>query len=388
MGHTNVWAPFTVDTARGLVFLPVSTPRNDWYGGARLGDNLYAESVVCLDARSGRRVWHFQAVHHGVWDYDLPAPPALVTLREGRGSRDLVVVPTKMGYLYVFDRMTGAPRWPIVEDSVPASDVPGERLSRTQPRPTLPLPFARQGLSEDDIIDFTPALRRQALEVLRRYRAGPLWTPPSLQGTIAMPGNIGGSGWGGAAYDPESGTVYVKATNSPTLYKLVRPERSDSLDAEFALDFAAAVSVRATLQWDSSGLHTPPADLPINKPPYGTLTAIDLHTGRQRWQVTLGDTPWLRDHPALRGVALPPLLGVAGAPGPIVTAGGLVFVTGGGDRLYAIDKDTGATLWSAPLSQRGYAVPMTYSSGGRQFVAIATGAGAGARLAVFALPER
>lgn len=241
-----------------------------------------------------------------------------------------------------------------------------------------------------DVIAFTPELRAQALAELAKYRAGPLWTPPSLQGTIAMPGNIGGSGWGGAAYDPATGTIYVKATNSPTLYKLIQPPRSDSLDADYALDFRASVGVRPAPRRDTADLHAPPppADLPINAPPYGTLTAIDLHTGAQRWQVPLGDTPALRTHPALRGVTLPPLLGVAGAPGPIVTAGGLIFATGGGDVLYALDKDTGATLWSAPLGQRGYAVPMTYSSGGRQFVAIATGGGAGAKLVTFALPAR
>jgi quinoprotein glucose dehydrogenase len=210
-----------------------------------------------------------------------------------------------------------------------------------------------------------------------------------------MPGNIGGSGWGGAAYDPVSGTAYVKATNSPTLYKLVRPERSDSLDAEFALDFAAAVGVRPASRADSAGLHAPPADLPISKPPYGTLTAIDLHTGRQRWQVTLGDTPALRHHPALRGVALPPLLGVAGAPGPIVTAGGLVFIAATLDRqLRAFDVETGRELWHAALPAAGKATPMTYEVAGRQYVAIAAGGdgnmfGKGDELVVFALgPKR
>jgi quinoprotein glucose dehydrogenase len=202
MGHTNVWAPMSVDTARGLVFLPVSTPSNDWYGGDRKGDNLFAESVVALDARTGRRVWHFQTVHHGLWDYDLPAPPVLATTRWQGRARDVVVVPGKTGFLYVLDRETGAPVWPIEERPVPPSDVPGERAAPTQPFPTRPAPFARQGITEADLIDFTPALRERALAIFRQYRSGPMFTPPSLQGTITMPGVIGGAGWGSTAFDP------------------------------------------------------------------------------------------------------------------------------------------------------------------------------------------
>jgi quinoprotein glucose dehydrogenase len=386
-GHTNVWAPFTADVQRGLVYLPVSTPSNDWYGGDRKGDNLFAESIVCLDARTGKRVWHFQTVHHGLWDYDIPAPPSLVSIHvEGRRI-DAVAVPTKMGFLFVFDRVTGKPVWPIEERPVPPSDVPGERAAPTQPIPTKPAPFAKQGFSAEDIIDFTPALKERALEVLRRYRTGPLFMPPTLEGTVAMPGNIGGSGWGGGAFDPETGIFYLKATNDPTLYKLIRPVRSDSLDADFALDFRGTLGVSAATETDSSGLHRPTEELPINKPPYGTLTAIDLNIGEQLWQVPVGDSPSIRSHPALAGLDLPPL-GVAGAPGAIVTGGGLLFITGGGSTLYALDKTTGATLWQAPLGQRGYAVPMTYrTKSGRQFVVIATGVGAGAKLIAFALPE-
>ncbi|MGZ8378519.1 MAG: alpha/beta fold hydrolase [Gemmatirosa sp.] len=389
-GHTNVWAPFTADTARGLLYLPVSTPSNDWYGGRRKGDNLFAESIVCLDARTGKRVWHYQLVHHGLWDYDLPAPPNLVTIRPGGTPIDAVAVPTKMGYLFVFDRVTGKPVWPIEERLVPPSDVPGERAARTQPHPTRPAPFATQGFNEADVIDFTPELRARALEILRPYRLGPMYTPPSLEGTVAMPGVIGGSGWGGGAFDPETRTLYVKATNAPALFKLNRVAApSDTVDADYMLDLGlSTLSVSPGRPGDTLGLHQPTEALPINKPPYGTLTAIDMDTGEHRWQVPLGDTPGVRDHPLLRGVPLPPRLGVAGAPGGIVTRGGLVFITGGGSTLYAIDKADGKTLWQGELGARGYANPMTYRTRtGRQFVVIATGAGAGAKLVAFALPD-
>jgi quinoprotein glucose dehydrogenase len=400
-GHTNVWAPFSVDVARGLVYLPVSTPSNDWYGGGRKGNNLFAESIVCLDAATGERRWHFQLVHHGLWDYDPPAPPVLGTVRVRGKSIDIVAVPTKMGFLFVFDRVTGVPVWPIEERPVPASDVPGERAALTQPVPTLPLPFARQGFSEHDVVDFTPEIHQMALDQLRGYRVGPMFTPPSLQGTVTMPGAIGGSGWGGGAFDPESGTIYIKATNDPSLFKLLRRNKSTpTSDSGYVVDLrhtsldfpivpGAAQRVADYLRGVSGVYKNPSSDLPIVKPPYGTLTAIDLNTGAQRWQVPLGDTPEIRNHPALRGVALPPLLGVVGAPGAIVTKGGLLFVSGGGATLYAMDKTTGATIWSAPLGQRAYAVPMTYQTrAGRQYVVIATGTGSNAELVAFALPAR
>jgi quinoprotein glucose dehydrogenase len=385
VGHTNVWAPFTVDTARGLVFLPVSTPGNDYYGGARKGDNLFAESLVCLDARTGKRVWHFQTVHHGLWDYDLPAPPVLATVHPTTGPRDLVAAPGKTGFLYVFDRVTGRPVWPIEERSVPASDVPGERAARTQPVPTWPKPFSRQGLSEADLIDYTPELKAMALEAARPYRMGGLFTPPSLGGTIALPGVIGGSGWGGGAFDPLSGTLYLKASNSPALLKLAHPRPSATNDAEYS--FAPGTSLGLTSSVGDQAEPETGGSVPIIKPPYGTLTAIDLASGEQRWQVTVGDWPRIRNHPLFKGLDLPPV-GVVGSPGPIVTAGGLVFVTGGGSALQAFDASTGRLLWSAELGAFGYSVPMTYRTRtGRQFVAVATGGdGEPGVLQVFALP--
>ncbi|MCC6316722.1 MAG: pyrroloquinoline quinone-dependent dehydrogenase [Gemmatimonadaceae bacterium] len=379
-GHTNVWAPFTVDSARGLVYLPFGTPSNDWYGGRRPGMNLFGETLVCLDARTGRRVWHFQTVHHGLWDYDLPAPPNVITVRQGGRAIDAVVQVTKMGLLFAFERVTGRPLWPIDERPVPASDVPGEQAWPTQPIPRLPAPFARTGISEADAADFTPAIHQAALAALRRYRLGPLFTPPSLEGTVTLPGSIGGAGWGGAMFDPASNTLFVKATNSPSVWRiLARPTPSDTNDMEYAADLAnSSITVRLG---DA-------APIPVIKPPYGTLTAIDMATGAQRWQVPLGDTPGVRSHPALRGVAIPPYLGVAGAPGGVVTAGGLVFITGGGSVLYAIDVRNGTVAWQGQLEQDGYANPMTYRTrAGRQFVVVATGAGATARLVAFAIAQ-
>jgi quinoprotein glucose dehydrogenase len=382
-GHANVWAPFTVDDQRGLVYLPVSTPSNDWYGGARLGTNLYAESIVCLEAKSGKLKWAFQTVHHGLWDYDLPAAPVLATVQVDGRSRDIVAVPAKTGFLFVFDRVTGKPIWPIEERSVPPSDVPGEAASQSQPFPTRPKPFARQGFGFADLVDFTPEIKARALEVTKDLRFGPLFTPPSMAGTIVMPGAIGGAGWGGGALDPTSGTIYIKATNSPAMYRIIQPAHSDTVDADYSADLAAA-NLRVTMPSRDSGQRIPP--LPINRPPYGTMTAIDLNTGDTKWSVPFGDTPAIRNHPLLKDLKLPPL-GVAGSPGPMVTASGLIFATGGGATLYAVDTRDGSTLWSAELGQTGYAVPMTYrTKAGKQFVVIATGVSTGAKLQAFALP--
>jgi quinoprotein glucose dehydrogenase len=386
MGHTNVWAPMSLDVKRGLLFLPVSTPTNDWYGGDRKGDNLFAESVVALNAKTGTRVWHYQIVHHGLWDYDLPAPPVLATIVWQGKPRDVVAVPSKTAWIYVFDRETGKPIWPIVERAVPASDVPGERTSPTQPIPTNPAPFARQAVTERDLIDFTPELKRRALELFNKYRSGPIFTPPSVQGTIVMPGAIGGAGWGSTAYDPETHTLYVKASDNPALYRVQKGVPNDTIGYEYTVDLTRA-TLGVTADPDSGKSdHTPPEQLPIIKPPYGTMTAIDLNTGKRRWQVTLGDTPAIRNHPLLKGIALPPL-GVSGAVGGTVTKGGLLFATGGGSVLYALDTRTGAVVWQFELpAGRGYANPVTYrAANGVQYVVIASGGGDNAELIAFSL---
>lgn len=378
-GHTNVWAPFTVDSARGLVYLPFGTPSNDWYGGRRPGANLFGEALVCLDARTGKRVWHYQVVHHGLWDYDLPAPPNVITVRQGNRRIDAVAQVTKQGYVFAFERVTGKPLWPIVERPVPASDVPGEQAWPTQPLPVRPAPVARTGITEAEAADFTPAIRAQALAELQKYTLGPLYTPPSLKGTVTLPGSIGGAGWGGAMFDPVGNTLYVKATNSPSVWRiLAHPSPSDTNDMEYAADLGLSI-----------GVSLEGGTLPVIKPPYGTLTAIDMATGQHKWQVPLGDTPAVRQHPALAGVALPRYLGVSGAPGGVVTAGGLIFITGGGDVLYAIDTRNGEVAWEYKLGQVAYANPMTFRTrAGRQFVVVSTGAGPRATLVAFTLRDR
>jgi quinoprotein glucose dehydrogenase len=266
-GHTNVWAPFTVDSARGLVYLPVGTPSNDWYGGERKGANLFAESIVCLDARTGRRVWHFQVTHHGLWDYDPPAPPNLVTVRHDGRTVDAVVVPTKQGMRFVFDRVTGKPLWPIEERAVPQTDIPGERTSPTQPFPTKPAPYAKQGFTLDDVVDFTPAVKAAVLQEIAKYRIGPMYTPPSLSGTVVLPGAIGGSGWGGASIDPVTGWAYVKATNSPALYTLGKYETpNDTIDTPYMVDLvhsSLGVSFREGPEGTSRPTGRPPDKLGV-----------------------------------------------------------------------------------------------------------------------------
>ena len=389
-GHTNVWAPMSLDEERGLVYLPVSTPSNDFYGGRRPGANLFAESIVCLDAATGDRVWHYQLVHHGVWDYDAPAAPNLVTIRVDGEEIAAVAQVTKMGFTFVFDRVTGEPVWPIEERPVPQSDVPGEKTWPTQPFPTKPPPFAEQGVTLDDAFDLTPELKAAAQEQMKKYRFGPIFTPPSLEGTLTRPGALGGANWGGAAFDPETGFLYVKSSEGQFFARLERRQergRKNRVADEPAPGEPSKYPTDAEWLRASSGASFI-SGLPLLKPPYGTLTAIDLNTGTVAWRVTLGDTPSLRKHPSLKDVQLPVQLGARGPPGAIVTEGGLIFVGGGDEAFHAFDKATGRELWRAPLPQRTEGTPMTYQSrSGRQFVVIATGSGAGARLVAFALPR-
>jgi len=235
-GNAGVWAPFSADPELGYVYLPVEAATSDMYGGHRPGDNLFSSSLVCLDARTGERVWHFQLIHHDIWDWDTPTAPILVDITvEGRPIKAVVQI-TKQAWAYVFDRVTGEPVWPIEERPVPQSDVPGETTAATQPHPTKPAPFDRQGFSEDDLIDFTPELRAQALELVQDYRMGPIFTPPSLvdgpdgkRGTLMLPNAIGGGNWEGGAVDPETGMLYVGSFSNPTVFGLraTDPDRSD-----------------------------------------------------------------------------------------------------------------------------------------------------------------
>jgi len=389
-GNTNVWTNMSADEELGLIYLPFGTPTDDWYGGHRPGANLFAESLVALDARTGERKWHFQAVHHGVWDYDLPSAPVLADIRVGGKDIKAVAQVSKQGFTYVFDRRTGTPVWPIEERPVPQSTVPGERTSATQPFPTKPPAFERQGLTENDLIDFTPELKQAAVEAIKPFEYGPLFTPPSEKGTIALPGWVGGANWAGAAFDPEHGTLYVPSLTSPIVIQLVKPDPAKS-----------------NLLYVRGGVMAPPAldGLPLVKPPYGRVTAIDLNQGATKWTTAVGDGP--RHHPLLKDLNLPPL----GAPlrnAPLVTRSLLFIAMGQGNlgsgrnlpvggrplstglppeplKLRAYDKATGAPVWDFTPPSRPLASPMTYMYQGVQYLVVATGSGASAELIAFNL---
>ena len=379
-GNTNMWAWASADEELGYVYLPLSTPTNDYYGGYRPGDNLFAESIVCLDARTGERVWHFQAVHHGLWDYDFPAAPNLVDIRvEGRAEPvKAIAAVSKQAFTYVLDRVTGEPIWPIEERPVPPGSVPGEWYAATQPFPTRPPPFDQQGTTVDDVLDFTPELRQEALEIFEQYVSGPLFTAPSLvdespggtQGTLQMPGVVGGADWGGAAVDPESGILYVPSVHSESVIGIAPSEHPRS-DMRLVLHSIEPI--------------TGPRELPLFKPPYGRLVAIDLNKGEILWSKANGDGP--RDHPDLRDLNLPPL-GQPGRVSPLVTKS-LVFLgeggrTGvvvlnpiwggaGGKTFRAYDKLTGEVVWEQELPGGTTAAPMSYMVDGKQYIVLTLG---------------
>jgi quinoprotein glucose dehydrogenase len=377
-GHGNVWAPMTLDEARGLLYVPTSTPSSDYYGGRRKGANLFAESLVCLEASTGKVKWYFQTVHHGLWDWDNPAPPNLVTITVNGQRIDAVAQVTKQGFTYVFDRVTGKPVWPIVERPVPTdSDVPGEQPYPTQPFPTKPPPFVGQGVSLDDANNLTPEIKALAQQEMQKFRIGPVFTPPSIEGTLQRPSDTGAASWGGAAFDPETGYLFVRASNSVMVNRLAKNDGSDPLvDVDYSNVFVRdpkAVSL--------------PGGLPIIAPPYAVLVAIDLNKGTIAWRVPLGEgTPAIRNNSLLKGVKLPDRLGSASRGGATVTGSGLVFVGGGDGYLYAFDEKTGKELWRGQIPNPTSAIPMTYRTrSNRQFIVIATGAGEQNALVAFAL---
>jgi quinoprotein glucose dehydrogenase len=373
-GHTNVWAPMTADTRRGLVFLPVSTPSNDFYGGNRPGANLYGDTLVCLDANTGKPRWYRQLVHHGLWDYDPPGQPTLVSFRHGGRLVDAVLQITKQGFVFAFDRVTGEPVWPIEERPVPQSDVPGEHAWPTQPVPVGLPPLLPQGATLDDATDLTPELHAEALEVLNRVRLGPLFTPPSLKGTLVRPGLDGGADWGGGAFDPASGILYVKVNDDPAL---VFPDITDAEGNVPKLSPSDSSDVSLYLR----------RTIPLLKPPYAYLDALDLNAGTMIWQRPYGDNPEVRRNIALSGVVLPAELGAIGDAGLLVTAGGLIFAGSGDYAVHAIDSRSGKDLWTFPTGDlKTTGTPMTYRVHGRQYVVIAVGGpGEGATLLAFAL---
>jgi len=376
-GNANVWTWMSADEELGYVYLPVSTPTNDHYGGHRPGNNLFSETIVCLEAKTGRLVWHFQTTHHGLWDYDLPAAPVLADITvDGRRIQALAQV-SKQGFVYVLDRRTGAPVWPIMEKPVPPSRVPGERASATQPFPTRPLPFDRQGVQSEDLIDFTPALRNEAEALIARYHHGPLYTPPDEQDTILLPGVVGGASWAGAALDPENGTLFVPSVTDPRIVTIASDPHASTMR------FFARTS-RPTLKLSSG--------LPVTKPPYGRVTAIDLNSGEHRWMLPLGSGP--RDHPLLRDLNLPALgwpargfvlvtktlLLVTQEPALTtrLSTSGRVFeftATTREPKLLAVVKDSGRLLGAIDLPANAGGSPMTYRVGNRQFIVIPVGGG-------------
>lgn len=368
-GNVGVWAPMSADPELGYVYLPVEAPTGDFYGGHRPGHNLYSQSLVCLDASTGQRVWHFQTVHHGIWDYDLPAAPVLIDIENDGKTIPAVAQVTKQGFTFVFDRRNGDPVWPIEERPVPQSDVPGEITAATQPFPTLPVPFAIQGVGPETVNNLSPEIHAESLRILGTGRYGPLFTPPSVKtddnvGTFFAPAASGGANWQGAVADPETGVLYVPSTNSIGLLGLGKSDRSN-------MDF---VSVRQRLPQ--------PFGLPLGRPPWGTITAIDLGTGQHLWQIANGDTPeFVSNHPKLEGVDVP-RTGHDEHAGLLVTksllfageGAGLYVVSGGGPKFRAHDKASGEILHEMDLGANQSGIPMTYAIDGRQYIVVAVGA--------------
>jgi quinoprotein glucose dehydrogenase len=354
----NVWSVMSVDTERGLVFLPIGSATYDFYGGDRKGANLFANALVALDAATGTVRWHFQTVHHDLWDYDLPAQPALVTVR--RDGRDVAAVAqvSKSGLVFVLDRATGQPLFPVEERPVPASTVPGEASSPTQPIPRLPPPLVRQSITRDQLSTVTPESNRACTELFDSARTGPLFTPPGLALTLTFPGTLGGATWSGAAFDPVRRRLYVNVNELGALGGL------QPLGPNAPLPYRRAGSGGEYARfWDEN-------HWPCQQPPWGTLNAIDLDEGAIAWTVPLGVVDALVE----RG--LPPT-GTPSLGGAVATIGGLVFIAGTNDaRLRAFDADTGRELWADRLEASGHATPMTYRGRrGRQFVVIAAGGG-------------
>ncbi len=352
-GSANVWTKMSIDEERGLLYAPTSTPNSDFYGGHRPGDNLYAETLLCLDARTGVLQWHFQTVRHGIWDYDINSQPTLVDIEIDGEMVPIVAQLSKTGFCYVFNRVTGEPIWPIEDRAVPNSDVPGEWTSPTQPFPTKPPALAQQGYAIDDLANLEPAHRKRAEAAFKKYRHGPLFTPPSLEGTLTAPGYQGGSSWGGGAFDPETGYLVTNVNNMAVVLGSKKAPPESELDY---LPFSNRFMDSQT-------------GVPFTKPPWGKLVAIDLTRGEIAWDVPLGFDP------DVEKLGCDPIgTGSFNRGGPIVTAGGLVFMGGTEDGYFrAFDSADGTLLFEYKLPFFSPAVPMTYTANGTQYVAIASG---------------
>ena len=370
-GNTNSWTIMSADDELGIVYIPIGTPTNDWYGGKRPGDNLFAESLVAVRAETGERIWHFQTVHHGLWDYDLPAAPTLIDINvDGRPIKAVAQI-SKQGFTYVFDRITGEPVWPIEERPVPPSSMPGEVASHTQPFPTKPAAFEPQGISDETLIDFTRELRQEALQIIEEFDYGPLFTPPTLRGTIQFPGWGGGGEWHGAAFDPDTGLYYIPSASVPIVVQLREARRQR---AELGYVRGGAMSV--------SG----PQGLPLTKPPYSRITAIDMNSGEHEWIVPHGEGN--RQQIIDMGILDPGPVGSTSRTGPVLTKT-LLFMAqsdGGRNLLRAFDKASGAVVHEAELPLSPAGTPMTYMVGAKQYLSIAVGGGQDSRLVTLALP--
>lgn len=393
-GNTGVWGQISVDPELNLAYLPVECPTGDYYGGHRIGDNLYANSIVAVDLDTGERAWHFQISHHDVWDWDLPAAPILVDITVDGRDIKAVAVPTKQAWIFVFDRETGEPVWPIEERPVAQSEVPGEVLSPTQPFPTKPPAIDRQGIGIDDLIDFTPELRAKAVEIASKYTLGPIYTPPTVAdpetgnfGTLIVPAATGGVNWPGGAVDPETGIMYQYTKTEVTALRMVNdPEASD-------MDYISSRRLRGVSPAD---LALNVEGLPLVKPPWARISAVDLNKGEIVWQVPHGETPDnVRDHPMLQGIDIP-RTGRVGRIGTLVTKTLVIAGEGGffttpegasGAMLRAYDKATGEEVGAVfmPAPQTG--TPMTYMIDGTQYLIVAIGgSGYEAELVAFRLP--
>ena len=384
-GNANVWGMLAGDNELGYVYLPTGTTTNDYYGAHRPGDNLFSESIIAVDVETGQRVWHFQAVHHGLWDYDFPTHPNLLDITVDRRAIKALAQVSKQGFIYVFDRVTGDPVWPIEERPVPTqTNMPDEVPSPTQPFPTKPPPFEYQGVSIDDLVDFTPEIQAMAVEAVQNFKLGPLFTPPmrtiegGLLGTIQRPAIDGGANRGGAGVDPETGLLYVPSNNGFSVLHFYTPDPANGGTMRFTLGAFGGGRQPAM-----------PQGLPFFKPPYSRMTAVDLNAGETAWMQPNGDGDRFRTHPLLRDLDQPPL-GGDGRGGPLVTKTLLVSAltaggSEGGPRLIARDKVTRQIVGSVDLPSGALGTPMTYMVEGRQYIALTIGGGP--RLVAFGLPE-
>ena len=435
-GNAGVWAQITVEEELGLVYLPVELPTSDYYGGNRPGAGLYGESLVCVDLKTGKRKWHYQLVHHGMWDMDIPAAPILADITVNGRNIKAVAQPTKQSILYVFDRVTGQPVWPNDERPVEKGDVPGEWYSPTQPIPIKPPAYDRNGISVDDLIDFTPELRAEALNLIKRYKIGPIFTPPSLSNlegplaTLTLGTNNGGTNWAGGSYDPETHILYVSSCSSCVIPTGIVPVPPGDWDMGYvggragqtpvrrrggtgvgagadAIALASsnkepvvakAAPVTATSQAPVRRITTTVRGLPLIKPPYGRISAIDLDRGEIKWQIAHGPTPdAVRNSPALKGLDIPPTgesglsVGTHVTKTLLIAGDGVASTLPSGVRgamLHAYDKHTGREVGvvSLPAPQSGS--PMTYMLDGKQYLVVAVSGGAySGEYVAFALPS-